>query len=152
MNVQFNFVSTYRHTLDEKGRLALPGKMRDELQKSENSEEMTCYHDVEGGFLVLYPKERWDILRVAIDNIDDYGERSSAQWRYGGNSEDVKIDKNGRFLVPPRLRENLDFGKEIVIRGAFNSIMLWPAAKVDAEEAKNMEIIKANHKKWNLPR
>lgn len=151
MPTQFNFVSTYRHSLDEKSRLALPGKMRDELQKSENSEEMMAFPDPDG-YLALYPLERWQMIVESIEQIDDYEDRMAAQWMYGGESEAVKIDKNGRLLVPPRLREKLDLGKEIVVRGGFNKIMLWPAALIDAQEAKSVEIVQKNHKSWNLPR
>lgn len=150
MDVRFRFSSRYCHSLDEKGRLALPGKLREELQKSEYPEEVTLCPAPDCP-VAVYPLEIWDQVLADIEHIEDFNERRAAKRYFGGESEQVKIDKNGRLLIPARFRNILGQDKEIMITGAITRIELWPAETAEQEAQRDKEVVMNKYHEWNLP-
>ena len=151
METQFTFIGTSWHSLDEKGRLALPGKMRDELQESESPEEVVIYPDPDGGFLCLYPIEQWRKVLMAVENIEDYEERMEAKGHYAGTSEPIKVDKSGRLVISASLRAEVGLEKEVGIRGGVSKIEIWNPDKLRLKAEKEKAAAKEKRKSWNLP-
>ncbi|MCA9388788.1 division/cell wall cluster transcriptional repressor MraZ [Candidatus Berkelbacteria bacterium] len=114
------FVGEYNHNLDSKGRLAIPYRMRREL---EDGAVVTRGVD---GCLNLYTKEEWEKLaaKIAALPISDPKARRFARFFLAGAAE-LEFDKQGRVLVPPYLREFAKFGTEVVIAGVYNRIEIW---------------------------
>ncbi|MBI4032862.1 division/cell wall cluster transcriptional repressor MraZ [Candidatus Berkelbacteria bacterium] len=118
------FVGEYTHTIDPKGRLAVPYRMRAELA---DGAIVTRGMD---GCLALYTKTEWAALasRVANLPLSDAKARRFARFFLAGAAE-VEFDKQGRILIPAPLRSYAELGATIIVAGVYNRIELWSAAR-----------------------
>ena len=121
------FIGEYQHSLDIKGRLAVPAKFRARLKKGA---VVTKGLD---GCLVLYPQEEWSILatKLATLPITQSNTRAFARLMLAG-AMDVEFDSQGRIVIPEYLRKYSELGKEIVIAGLYNRLEIWDTKKWDA--------------------
>lgn len=114
------FVGEYSHTIDDKGRLAMPAKMRRDL---EDGAVVTRGVD---NCLFVYPKNEWTKLaeKIAALPLGDPKARSFSRMMLAGAME-IEFDKLGRAVLPGYLREYAGLKGEIVIAGLFNRIEIW---------------------------
>lgn len=114
------FLGTHTPRLDEKGRLFLPAKFRDELS---------------GGLVVTRGQERclyvWpgaefsqltEQMRQAP--LTNKGARDYMRMLFAGAS-DEKPDKQGRITIPPMLRDYAGLTRDCVVIGAMNRLEIW---------------------------
>lgn len=134
MNKQFSFMSSYPHTLDDKGRLALPGKLRDELQKSERPDELVALASEEG-YVTLFPHEQWQKLEDDIRAIEDADERDAALDFFVAKAERLTLDKAGRLLLPGPYRKKAGLDREVTVKGKMYKIQIEPRSAQDDAEA-----------------
>ncbi|MBI4022570.1 division/cell wall cluster transcriptional repressor MraZ [Candidatus Berkelbacteria bacterium] len=118
------FVGEYTHNLDDKGRLAIPYRMRKQL---EDGAVVTRGVD---GCLTLYTRAEWENLagRIAALPLSDAKARRFARFFLAGAAE-LEFDKQGRILLPGYLRTYADLGSEVVVAGVFNRVELWSTAR-----------------------
>ncbi len=128
------FIGEYQHSIDEKGRLAIPVKFRNDLAKGA---VVTRGLD---NCLFLYTKEEWDKLaeKLASLPIAQSNARAFARLMLSG-AMDVKIDKQGRIILPDYLRKFAGATKKVVIAGLYNRLEIW--------DSKTWEKYKANTEK-----
>lgn len=114
------FTGEYRHSIDGKGRLAVPARFRASL---EAGAFVSRWID---GCLAIFPREAWDELaqRVASLPFSDAGARTFSRFVFSGAFE-VELDSQGRALVPAGLREFAALEGEAVVVGARDHIELW---------------------------
>ncbi len=124
------FVGEYHHTIDDKGRLSMPAKMRRDL---ESGAVVTRGVD---HCLFVYAKNEWQNLaeKIAALPLADPKARSFSRSMLAGAME-VEFDKLGRVLLPGYLREYADLSGEVVVAGLFNRIELWNKAAWTAYNA-----------------
>ena len=129
---EFRFKGTSEHTVDDKGRVFIPSKMKDILGPrftlSKSFDKCLEIHTDEGW--------RYKIADMAKNRETTI---SNLQRFVGANAEDVVFDKQGRILIPLRLREYAGIKKEVVIVGAITHAEIW-----DKEEWQKMESECAN--------
>ena len=117
--------------LDAKGRMAVPAKYRERLREA-------C-----GGRLVItisrepclqiYPLPEWEKLEAQVDRMPGMDSRvANFKRRFFGCAEDCDMDGQGRLLIPARLRQTVDLGKQAVLVGVVNKFELWSQARWDA--------------------
>lgn len=125
------FIGEYKHTLDEKGRIAIPAKFRKQLAKGA---VVTRGLDTS---LFLFPKEEWDKLaeRLASLPLGQSNSRAFARLMLAG-AMDVELDKQGRAVLPEYLREYAGMKKNIILAGLFNRLELWDEVKWEAYKKK----------------
>ncbi|UQZ88699.1 hypothetical protein C4J81_05565 [Deltaproteobacteria bacterium Smac51] len=131
MDTDFSFIGEFAHSLDEKGRLALPGKLREELQKSERPEELTA-RATKDGYVALYPYEQWMRVEANIRAISDNTARDVAIREISGKAEKLNVDKSGRVLIIPNHREVSGLKREVTVLGGLYKIEVWDRAKLEA--------------------
>ena len=114
------FIGEYNHNLDEKGRLAVPVKFRDDLKKGA---VVTKGLD---GCLFLYTASEWKILAEKLSKlpISQSGTRAFARLMLAG-AMDARIDKQGRIVIPDYLRKYAGMKKKIVVSGLYNRLEIW---------------------------
>lgn len=122
-----DFVGEYEATLDVKGRFLLPGALKKQLPKGENS------FIISRGFekcLNLYPLSVWDNLIKRLSKLNDFDPkvRKFKLWLLGGATE-VELDTAGRMLLPPSLKEYAGLSKDIVLASNLDKINIWDAGK-----------------------
>ncbi|MDA8425610.1 MAG: division/cell wall cluster transcriptional repressor MraZ [Treponema sp.] len=112
----------FRNTLDEKGRLSLPAKLRGEL--AGNSFVLTQGVDQ---CLWLFPPEQWDSLsRKLMEQTSLFAARARlVQRRILAPAQEVEVDKLGRIAIPQSLREFANLTKECAILGISKYIEIW---------------------------
>lgn len=109
------------HTLDKKGRVTLPSKYRDLLGESFfvlRGFEKCLFVYTEDGFRELEDKIK--ALPIAQGGI--------LQRFVFTNAERVTADKQGRFVIPPKLREYASLEKDVVLAGVSSRIEIWDAS------------------------
>lgn len=119
----------FRNTLDEKGRVSLPARMRSELSGS----NLVLTQGVDK-CLWLFPPAQWEELsRKLMANTSLFQARSRlVQRRILAPAQEVEIDRLGRISIPQSLREWANLSRECVILGISKYIEIW-----NAEEYKN---------------
>ena len=114
------FIGEYNHNLDNKGRIAVPVKFRDDLKKGA---VVTKGLD---GCLFLYTMSEWKILADKLSKlpISQSNTRAFARLMLAG-AMDVQIDKQGRIILPDYLRKYATLKKKVIINGLYNRLEIW---------------------------
>ena len=119
------FLGSFEHSIDDKGRLAIPAKYRSAVcgDSLEGSLILTNF----GQCLTAYPLEEWQKLELKICNLPQFNPQVVAFQRYliSGASE-CSIDKSGRILIPPNLRLQARLEKDCTILGQIRKFEIWP--------------------------
>lgn len=121
------FFGTYTPKLDDKGRLILPAKFREQLA---------------GGLMVtrgqehcLYVWPQDEIARIT-DRLREAPVSNKATRDYvrmfASAASDETPDKQGRITIPPKLREWASLGKDVVVIGAMTRLEIWDESSWNA--------------------
>ena len=124
----------FRNTLDEKGRISLPAKLRGELPGN----EFVLTQGVDD-CLWLFPPEQWNTLsKKLIESTSLFAARARlVQRRILAPAQEVEVDKMGRIAIPQSLREFASLTKDCVILGITKYIEIWDAETYRAYLEKN---------------
>ena len=117
------FFGTYTPKLDDKGRLFLPAKFRDELAEGlvvTRGQERCLYVWSMEEFAKLTERMR----EVPVTNKAG---RDYMRMFFAGASDETP-DKQGRVTIPPMLRDYASLSKDCIVIGAMNRIEIWDAA------------------------
>ena len=152
METSFSFTGEAIHTLDDKGRLALPGKIREELQKSERPEEVVAYADPRGeGFVALYPYEQWQKVEASVSTVEDTSLRKALSRDLGRNSIRLVLDKSGRINLSQKHREIAGLEREVVLLGSLYTVELWSKNKLDGQMVQDENLALVAKQNLKLP-
>ena len=113
------FIGEYAHTIDEKGRLAIPVKFRNTLVRAVVTKGLD-------GCLVMYPAPEWRKLadKLAALPISQANTRAFARLLLAG-AMDVIVDRQGRVMLPEYLRTFAGLEKKVIVAGLYNRVELW---------------------------
>lgn len=114
----------FKNSLDEKGRLSLPARLRGELPGS-----LFVITQGMDNCLWLFPPEQWTVLSTKImESTSLFQARARlVQRRILAPAQEVEVDKLGRISVPQSLREWAGLSKECVILGISKYVEIWDA-------------------------
>ena len=126
-----------KHTLDEKGRLAIPARFKEVLKEKGND---TLVVTNKGECLWAFPKDAWTILEEKIADTPLFDETAIAFYRSFISSAEECSLKNGRITISARLREEAGLDKEVVLAGHLKKFEIWDKDKWDAEYEKVKKI------------
>ncbi len=120
------FIGEYQHTIDDKGRLIIPSKFREDL-----GDEFIMTKGLDN-CLFVYPKEEWMILEAKLRALPltNRDARAFVRFFFSGASE-CTLDKQGRVLIPSNLREHARLSKDGVIIGVSTRIEIWSKEEWD---------------------
>lgn len=134
------FIGEFSHTLDQKGRLAIPVKFRSAFA---DGAVVTRGLD---NCLYIYPRKEWDTLANRLANlpISQANARAFARFMLAG-AMDVELDKQGRAIIPAYLRQYAALHGQAVVAGLYNRLEVWEPKKwqeyTAAAEANSSEIV-----------
>lgn len=125
------FLGEYKHSIDAKGRMAVPAKFR---QKLDGGAILTRGLDK---CLFLFPTKEWDVLVTKLVNLPlaQAGSRAFVRLMLSGAC-DVEFDAQGRILIPEHLRSYAHLTKKTVVTGLFNRIEVWDDAEWSRYKSK----------------
>ncbi len=114
------FIGEFKHNIDEKGRVAVPVKFRNQLGSG------TIVTRGLDHCLFIFSKQEWENLaqKLIALPLAQSNSRAFARLMLAGAS-DVELDRQGRILIPDYLREYAGLKKETVIAGLYNRIEIW---------------------------
>lgn len=114
------FIGEYTHSLDTKGRVALPAKFR---QKITTGAIITRGLD---RTLFVYNRSDWEALaqKLVALPLSQSKARAFARLMLAGASE-IESDSQGRILIPEYLRKYAELKKIAVFAGLYNRIEIW---------------------------
>ncbi len=119
-NGECMFIGEYQHTLDEKGRLAIPAKFRALLK---SGGVVTKGLD---NCLFLYTKKEWATIatRLATLPFNKANDRALARHFLAG-AMDLDFDTQGRINLPEYLRQFANLKKKVIVAGLYNRLEIW---------------------------
>lgn len=115
------FLGEYTPTLDEKGRLTLPARFRDQLETAYLTSEVDqC--------LALWPPDEFEARSQEMKAKwrGTAAERNQARVFFAG-AQDASPDKQGRVAIPGPLREFAGLNRDVRVTGAFDHVEIWDA-------------------------
>lgn len=108
---------TYEHSIDAKGRLFIPARLREELG-------VTFYLAMGvDACLAIYPQASWDRYTEKFASLPM--SQSKAMRPLFANAAKCEPDSQGRILIPAKLRQYAALEREVVINGASKCVELW---------------------------
>ena len=125
-------IGEYEHTIDAKGRLSMPSKLRRDM-----GEAFIVTKGLDG-CLFAFSQEEWKNFETKLKSLplSDKNARNFVRFFLAGATE-CEIDKQGRFLIPSNLRTAAKLEKEAVIIGVGTRLEIW---NKDAWASKDEEI------------
>lgn len=117
------FAGSHPLTIDDKGRLAIPARFRQQLAQDCASQlVVTMGHEA---CLEIYPAPEFKRIAEAIEAMDNREHAELLKRAFVGRAVEVEIDKQGRVNVPPILRELAGLDSSVVLVGQINRFELW---------------------------
>jgi MraZ protein len=115
------FLGEYSHTLDDRGRITLPRKIRQEL----NAKELILSQ----GFdqcIFGYALEKWEdeAGKQLETSVTDQKARKIRRYMFAA-AEKVELDKLGRIVLPAHLKEYGKIQGDVVVLGAGDHFEIW---------------------------
>lgn len=144
-----SFVDEYERQLDERGRIILPSKLREDICDTvyitqSTSEEARCLH--------LYPQEEWDKVAEKVNQLPTATDPNAAAFVrfFYGKATAVAVDKQGRVPISKRLLEFAGLTKDVVLVGANTRLEIWDAGAWADYQEKLSNIMFEGILKYNL--
>jgi MraZ protein len=117
-------IGEYEHTLDIKGRLIMPAKLKEDI-----GEKFVVTKGLDG-CLFAYSHTEWKNFEDKLRTFPLTNKDARALMRFFlAGAMECEIDKQGRFLITSNLREFAGLEKEIVIIGVLTKIEIWSKDK-----------------------
>ena len=114
------FMGEYNHTIDAKGRLIIPSKFRESL-----GDEFVVTKGMDG-CLFVYDNEEWKKFEEKLLSLPMMDKQVRQFTRYFlAGAASVEVDKQGRILLPPVLREYANLTKDVVLVGVLSRVEIW---------------------------
>ncbi len=130
----------YRNTLDEKGRILFPTKLRNELFKDSEKNVLIITQAIDR-CLWLYTLDEWKNISAKImESASPFNAKNNLVLRHFiGPAQEVELDKSGRVSIPQSLRAYANLSKDCVLLGINRYIELWDASEYSKYLEKNEE-------------
>lgn len=121
---------TYEHSIDAKGRLFIPAKLREELG-------VTFYLAMGvDECLAIYPQETWNRFTEKFASLPM--SQSAAMRPLFANASKCELDSQGRIVIPQKLRKYAGLETDAVIIGVNDRAEIWSAETWNAREEEEM--------------
>ena len=114
------FIGEYQHIIDDKSRIIMPSKFREDL-----GSDFIVTKGLDN-CLFVYPKEEWEIVEGKLRSLPltNRDARAFVRFFFAGASE-CELDNQGRIRLPAKLREHASIEKEAVIIGVATRLEIW---------------------------
>lgn len=134
------FMGEYNHTIDAKGRLIIPSRFREQL-----GEEFVVTAGLDG-CLFVYANEEWKSFEEKLRALPVSNPEARKFSRFFLASASLcEVDRQGRILIPAKLRAMAGLEKEVVLAGVGSRIEIWDKERwIQTSSYDNMEEIAAN--------
>ncbi len=130
------FRGSFEHTVDAKGRVSVPAKFREILIERYDG-RLVIAMDFDR-CLTVYPLEEWEKLEEKIKGLPMMQQEVKDFMRFFFSSAiECELDKQGRILIPPGLRERAGINKNVIMVGIISKIEIWDIEAWQARASQN---------------
>jgi len=131
------FRGLFEHSIDSKGRTSFPSRFREVLRRVEGPGVETGSTGAHPGdrlvittgidrCLVAYPPSEWEAFEARLASLSQFDANVVQLKRiYVAGATECSLDKHGRLMVPPMLREYAGFDGDLVWAGMVTTIEVW---------------------------
>ena len=120
------FFGSYEHSLDEKGRLLIPRKIKEGLKGFSNLYVMQGFE----GCLAIYTEEEFKRLTEECNKLSFYKKNSRDYLRLMlASVYELSVDKVGRVQLPSQILEKYEISREVLIIGVNDHFEIWDRYK-----------------------
>jgi MraZ protein len=127
------FHGQFDHAIDEKGRVSIPARFREILQR-EGHDRMYITNSIfeREKLLELYPPAEWERVMAKFSERRT-GDRAAQLFEifFVGGAHEVQVDRQGRILIPPKLREFAGLSRDVTFSARHNRFQLWDRAALE---------------------
>ncbi|MEL6545444.1 MAG: division/cell wall cluster transcriptional repressor MraZ [Myxococcota bacterium] len=117
------FRGLHEHAMDAKGRTSLPSRFRELLPEEDDRLILTTGID---RCLVAYPIAEWQAFEGKLAALPQFDPAVVQLKRiYVAGATECSLDKHGRLLIPPMLREYANIQRDVVWAGMVTTIEVW---------------------------
>ncbi len=140
------FNGRFDHSIDDKGRVNIPVRFREELERDGHDRVYITNSVFENQHcLEAYPPNEWTRLQEQIRQKARFDNQlRSFEVFYIGGAHEVLVDKQGRILVPPKLREFAALDREMTFSAMTDHFQLWDKAVLE-------QVLKATEQRFADP-
>ncbi len=130
------FTGEYSHSIDTKGRVIVPAKYRESLGETF---VITMGFD---GCLSMYSNEEWEVFVNKLASLPEIRREARQTIRHFLAKATVcELDKQGRVLIPAKLREHAALLKDVVFVGVLSKVEIWSKERWDENDISDMDEI-----------
>jgi MraZ protein len=121
------FSGRFDHSIDEKGRVSIPARFREILQRENHDRLYITNFPYDGErCLALYPPSQWDKLNAQLQNMPRFDPQVQAfETMFIGGAHEVPVDRQGRILIPTNLRDYARLDREVTFSARRDHFQLW---------------------------
>ncbi|MBF0491913.1 MAG: division/cell wall cluster transcriptional repressor MraZ [Deltaproteobacteria bacterium] len=117
------FRGRFENTIDAKGRTSVPAKFREVLSTNYDDRLIVTNFD---NCLWAYPVKEWQAIEEKVSVLPQFKPEVKALQRvFISAAQECLVDKQGRILVPPSLRDYAGIEKDIVFVGMIRRVEIW---------------------------
>ena len=128
--IEFMFRGRSKHTLDTKGRLAIPARFREVLnQREENCLVVTNHNNC----LWAYHREDWRVIEEKAANLPQFDKAVNTYLRYFISGAIECPIKQGRITITQDLRDIAGLNKDVVLVGELKIFEIWDKNRWEEE-------------------
>ncbi len=113
------FIGEYHHSVDEKGRLIIPSKLRDDL-----GEHFILTRGLDG-CLFIYPNNEWNNVINKYKELPNIKEARNFMRFFLSGATNCEFDKQGRINIPTPLITYANLKKDCIIIGVNDRLEIW---------------------------
>jgi MraZ protein len=121
------FRGSFEHTVDEKGRVSIPVKFREILTRLQD-DRLVVTKFILNSFrcLDVYPQAEWERFEQELMKKPRFDENFLKMENfYLSNAYECTVDRQGRILLPPMLREYAGLKKDVMCAAALEKFRIW---------------------------
>jgi MraZ protein len=133
------FTGSYFHTMDNKGRVSIPARYREILKDRKDRQIILTNF---GGYLLAFPQTEWSKIEAKFAEQPLFRKdlRNFQRFLISG-VEECLLDRQGRILVPPNLRDYARLSREVCLVGAIRCFEIWDRSTFEAHRKQLEESI-----------
>jgi MraZ protein len=115
------FFGEYEHTIDDKSRLTLPARFREQLAGG-----VVLAKGLDG-YVAVYPRSAWQqTIEARLAALDPLTREARELRRFFfAGAADAELDKTGRVLVPPSLARHARLDRDVLVAGVYDHLEIW---------------------------
>ncbi|MCX5889710.1 MAG: division/cell wall cluster transcriptional repressor MraZ [Deltaproteobacteria bacterium] len=124
------FTGRHYHFMDNKGRVSIPSRYREILQERKDRQLVLTNFQ---GYILAFPAAEWQKIEAKFAEQPLFRKdlRNFQRFLISG-VEECPLDRQGRILVPPNLRDYAKLSREVCLVGAVRCFEIWDKVAYDA--------------------